>query len=213
MSAACSTVLPSCSHCPGCSLTSSESLSSQSLLPSLRTSFCFTCKYDVCVCYSDKKFSQALALVSFLGSPSRGLCCYLQPCDCPLSGAVPIELCRAVQNSHCWVLLITPNFLKDDWCLYQMQQAICEGPMSQRIFPTVPDLQNSEMPRELGCFFSVDLNRNREAGYTQVYKTVLQYLKEMCRKEEFHMPPSCSHTEGWGTLESQRQNLEHREDL
>uniref|UniRef100_A0A4W4H5M6 Toll-interleukin 1 receptor (TIR) domain containing adaptor protein n=1 Tax=Electrophorus electricus TaxID=8005 RepID=A0A4W4H5M6_ELEEL len=147
---------------------------SPSLLPSLRTSFCFTCKYDVCVCYSDKKFSQALALVSFLGSPSRGLCCYLQPCDCPLSGAVPIELCRAVQNSHCWVLLITPNFLKDDWCLYQMQQ----------------------MPRELGCFFSVDLNRNREAGYTQVYKTVLQYLKEMCRKEEFHMPPSCSHTEG-----------------
>ncbi|XP_076850189.1 toll/interleukin-1 receptor domain-containing adapter protein isoform X2 [Brachyhypopomus gauderio] len=194
----CCTAQPSCSQRFGCSHTSSTSCpesSGHSLPPSLRSPFRFSHKYDVYVCHSDENISQALALVSFLESPSRGLRCYLQPRDCPLGGAVPTEFCRAVQTSHCWVLLITPNFLKDEWCLYQMQQAICEGPMSQRIIPTVLDLQVSEIPRELCFFFSVDLNSNREAGYTQVYKTVLHYLKEMCRKEEFHVPPSCSHTE------------------
>ncbi|KAL7878859.1 hypothetical protein AOLI_G00098330 [Acnodon oligacanthus] len=152
--------------------------SSKPFPAALNAPFRLTCRYDAYVCHSEKNISQAQALVSFLESPSRGLRCYLQTRDCPLGGAVCTELCKAVQSSHCWVLLISPNFLQDDWCLYQMHQVICEGPMSQRIIPAVLDMHISEIPNELRFFYTVDLNRNHEAGYAQVYRTVLQYLKD-----------------------------------
>uniref|UniRef100_A0A3B1IUA7 TIR domain-containing protein n=1 Tax=Astyanax mexicanus TaxID=7994 RepID=A0A3B1IUA7_ASTMX len=53
-------------------------------------------------------------------------------------------------------LLISPSFLTDDWCMYQMHQALSEGPMSQRIIPAV--LRHEPM----------------KAGYTRVYRAVLQ---------------------------------------
>ncbi|XP_037395637.1 toll/interleukin-1 receptor domain-containing adapter protein isoform X2 [Pygocentrus nattereri] len=158
--------------------TCSSQGSSKPFPTALNAPFRLTCRYDVCVCHSEKNISQAHSLVSFLESPSRGLRCYLQTRDSPLGGAVSTELCNAVQSSHCWVLLISPNFLQDDWCLYQMHQVICEGPMSQRIIPAVLDMHISEIPHELRFFYTVDLNRNHEAGYAQVYRTVLQYLKD-----------------------------------
>ncbi|XP_072551492.1 toll/interleukin-1 receptor domain-containing adapter protein isoform X2 [Salminus brasiliensis] len=140
---------------------------SQGSSPRSTPSFRWTCRYDVFVCHSDENIAQAHALASFLEAPSRELRCYLQTRDCPLGGAVSSELCKAVQSSHCWVLLISPSFLQDDWCLYQMHQTLCEGPMSQRIIPAVLDMHISEIPHELRFFYIVDLNRNHEAGYTQ----------------------------------------------
>ncbi|XP_051953217.1 toll/interleukin-1 receptor domain-containing adapter protein-like [Xyrauchen texanus] len=163
-----------------------KSSSSEKPLPSvLFSSFRSTRSYDICVCHNDKDIDQAQSLSSFLEDPSKGLRCYLQERDCPLGGAVSSELLQAVHDSHCWVLLITPNFLNDGWCLYQMQQVLSEGPMSQRIIPAVLNMPISELPQELRFVFSVDLNINKEAGYKQMYKTVIHYLKDMLEKEIF----------------------------
>lgn len=164
---------------------SSQSPTSERPLPAvLSSTLRSTLKYDVCLCHSDKDIVQVHSLASFLEAPSKGLRCYLQERDCPPGGAVPTELLQAVHDSHCWVLLITPNFLKDDWCLYQMHQVLSEGPMSQRIIPAVLNIPRSEVPQELRFVFSVDLNRNIEGGYNQVYKTVIYYLKDMLEKED-----------------------------
>ncbi|XP_051580330.1 toll/interleukin-1 receptor domain-containing adapter protein [Myxocyprinus asiaticus] len=161
-----------------------KSSSSEHSLPSeLFSSFRSTRSYDVCVCHNDKDIDQAQNLAFFLEDPSKGLRCYLQERDCPLGGAVSTELLQAVHDSHCWVLLITPNFLNDDWCLYQMHQVLSEGPMSQRIIPAVLNMPRSELPQELRFVFTVDFNRNKEVGYNQVYKTVIHYLKDIIDKE------------------------------
>ncbi|XP_052008800.1 toll/interleukin-1 receptor domain-containing adapter protein isoform X1 [Xyrauchen texanus] len=161
-----------------------SSKSSENSLPSeLFSSFRSTRSYDVCVCYNDKDIDQAQNLASFLEGHSKGLRCYLQERDCPLGGAVSTELLQAVHDSHCWVLLITPNFLNDDWCLYQMHQVLSEGPMSQRIIPAVLNMPRSELPQELRFVFTVDFNRNKEVGYNQVYKTVIHYMKDIIEKD------------------------------
>uniref|UniRef100_A0A3B1J303 Toll-interleukin 1 receptor (TIR) domain containing adaptor protein n=1 Tax=Astyanax mexicanus TaxID=7994 RepID=A0A3B1J303_ASTMX len=159
-----------------CPALSSPSSSSHCICTAQGLSVCSTRTrtYDVCVCHSDENVAQAHALVTFLESPSRGLRCFLRMRDCPLGGAVSSELCNAVQSSHCSVLLISPSFLTDDWCMYQMHQALSEGPMSQRIIPAVLDMHISEIPHELRFLYIVDLNRNHEAGYTRVYRAVLQ---------------------------------------
>ncbi|XP_051513476.1 toll/interleukin-1 receptor domain-containing adapter protein-like [Myxocyprinus asiaticus] len=163
-----------------------KSSSSEQPLPSvLFSSFRSTRSYDICVCHNDKDTDQAQSLSSFLEDASKGLRCYLQERDCPLGGAVSSELLQAVHDSHCWVLLITPNFLNDDWCLYQMHQVLSEGPMSQRIIPAVLNMPRSELPQELRFVFTVDLNENKEVGYKKVYKTVIHYLKDMLEKERF----------------------------
>ncbi|XP_056621450.1 toll/interleukin-1 receptor domain-containing adapter protein isoform X1 [Triplophysa dalaica] len=186
-------------HCEtSCSVESSVSSASSSLpckktsissyespLPAvLSSTFRSTLKYDVCLCHSDKDIDQVHSLVSFLEAPSKGLRCYLLERDCPPGGAVSTELLQALHDSHCWVLFITPNFLKDDWCLYQMHQVLSEGPISQRIIPAVLNIPRSELPQELRFVFCVDFNRNIEGGYNQVYKTLIHYLKDMLEKEE-----------------------------
>lgn len=167
----------SLAHCASSSSQGSSQSSAQPLPPALGVQLHLTYRFDVCVCHSDKNISQAEALVSFLEAPSRKLRCYLQLRDCPPGGAISTELCKAIRSSYCWVLLISPNFLQDDWCLYQMQQVLSEGPMSQRIIPTALDMHISELPHELRFFYTVDLNRNNEVGYTQVYRTVLRCEK------------------------------------
>ncbi|XP_067275883.1 toll/interleukin-1 receptor domain-containing adapter protein isoform X2 [Pseudorasbora parva] len=170
----------SCSMCPSSSSSSSKSTSSVKLsasekpLPSvLFSSFRSARRYDLCVCHAEKDIDLAQDLASFLEESSKGLRCYLQERDCPPGGAVSSELLQAVRDSHCWVLLLTPDFLKDDWCLYQMHQVLSEGPMSQRIIPAIINMPRSELPLELRFVFTVDLNMNKAFGYTQVYMTVI----------------------------------------
>ncbi|KAK2894964.1 hypothetical protein Q8A67_012193 [Cirrhinus molitorella] len=150
-------------------------------------------EYDVFVCHNDEDSDVAQSLTCFLENPSNGLRCYLQERDCPAGGAVSTELLQAVQDSHCWLLLITPNFVKDDWCLYQMHQVLSEGPMSQRIIPAIVNMPRSKLPLELRFLFTVDLNMNKEFGYTQVYRAVIHYLKDMSEKEK---PRNASQSDG-----------------
>ncbi|RXN20922.1 toll interleukin-1 receptor domain-containing adapter -like protein [Labeo rohita] len=166
------------------SISAKPSTSDQPLPSVLFSAFRSSLRYDVFVCHNDEDSDLAQSLTSFLEHPSNGLRCYLQERDCPVGGAVSTELLQAVQDSHCWLLLITPNFVRDDWCLYQMHQVLSEGPMSQRIIPAVVDMPRSKLPLELRFLFTVDLNMNKEFGNTQVYRAVLQYLKDMSEKEK-----------------------------
>lgn len=132
-------------------------------------------RYDVFVCHSSVEgdSEEAGRLVTFLeGSPHR-LRCFLQHRDdCP-GGATSTELCQAVQNSHLWALLITSNFLQDEWCQYMMNQALAEGPMSRRIIPLIQNLPRSLYPQELRFYSYIDLSRDPDRGYALLYKTVL----------------------------------------
>ncbi len=156
------------------SIPAKPSASDQPLPSVLSSRFRSSRRYDVFVCHSDEDSDLAQSLACFLEAPSNGLRCCLQERDCPAGGAVSSELLQAVQDSHCWLLLLTPNFVKDDWCSYQMHQVLSEGPMSQRIIPAVVNMPRSQLPLELRFLFTVDLNTSKDFGYTQVYKAVLQ---------------------------------------
>uniref|UniRef100_A0A8C1SG53 Toll-interleukin 1 receptor (TIR) domain containing adaptor protein n=1 Tax=Cyprinus carpio TaxID=7962 RepID=A0A8C1SG53_CYPCA len=168
------------------SISAKPSASDQPLPSVLSSPFRSSLRFDVFVCHNDEDSDLAQSLASFLEAPSNGLRCYLQERDCPAGGAVSTELLQAVQDSHCWLLLVTPNFVKDDWCLYQMHQVLSEGPMSQRIIPAVVNMPRSQLPPELRFLFTVDLNTNKEFGYTLVYKAVLHCEYFLSSIECFH---------------------------
>ncbi|XP_030621068.1 toll/interleukin-1 receptor domain-containing adapter protein [Chanos chanos] len=143
-------------------------------LPSaLSSAFRHSLSYDVCICHNSEDYKVAESLAFYLEAPNQGLRCYLPARDCPVGGARCTELCNAVRNSHCWVLLVSSHFLQDDWCLYQMQQALSQGPMSQRIIPTTLKVSYRDLPYELRFLYAIDLSRNPDGGYSKVYTTVL----------------------------------------
>lgn len=137
-------------------------------------------QYDVFVCHSHEHCDteEARRLVSFLEAPPRNLRCFLLHRDSCPGAAIPTELCEAVQSSHIKVLLITPHFLKDEWCTYVMHQALADGPMSNRIIPLTQNLLHSQFPPELKVYSYTVLNRNTDHCYALVNRTVLQYLKD-----------------------------------
>ncbi|XP_064841158.1 toll/interleukin-1 receptor domain-containing adapter protein isoform X1 [Oncorhynchus masou masou] len=151
--------------------------------PFLSSTIRWSQTYDLCVCHSPVDIEEAIRLATYLEKPACGLRCFLRQRDATVGGAIPTELCQAVQSSHCWALLITPNFLLDDWCQYMMHQALSEGPMSNRIIPLVLNLSYTQYPKELRFYYYKDLSKNPERGYTQVYKTVLKYLEDMDEKD------------------------------
>lgn len=165
------------------SYSKSASSQHQSLLNSpLR----WTRQYDVFVCHSreENDTKEAERLVSFLEASPRGLRCFLSHRDSCLGAAIPTELCEAVQNSHIKVLLITPHFLTDEWCIYVMHQALIDGPMSNRMIPLVQNMSHSEYPKELKVYTYADLSRNPDQCYALVNMTVLQYLKDLVQNEK-----------------------------
>lgn len=146
----------------------------------------WTRKYDVFVCYSSvhRDTEEASRLVSFLEASPRSLRCFLWHRDSSPGAAIPTELCQAVQDSHCRALLITPDFLQDQWCKYVMHQALAEAPMSHRMIPLVQNLSYAEYPLELKFYFYIDLRRKPDqAGYSLVSDTVLKYLENLAKNE------------------------------
>ncbi|KAM9113871.1 toll/interleukin-1 receptor domain-containing adapter protein isoform 1-T1 [Pangshura tecta] len=137
--------------------------------------------YDVCICHSNGDFEFVEEMVSYLESQTEGIRCFLQLRDAMPGSAITTELCDAVQNSHCWVLLITPSFLEDPWCRYQMHQALAEAPMANgRAIPVLKGIDRRDYPRELRCLYYIDVTR-KENGFRQIKDTILRYLQELCR--------------------------------
>ncbi|XP_074159955.1 toll/interleukin-1 receptor domain-containing adapter protein isoform X2 [Sminthopsis crassicaudata] len=131
--------------------------------------------YDVCVCHSEQDLMPVQELVSYLEGEPNGLRCFLHLRDAAPGGAIVSELCQAMGNSHCCVLFITPHFLQDPWCKYQMLQALSEAPGSEgHTIPLLAGLARSDYPPELRFMFYVDGNCV-DNGFGKVKKTVWRY--------------------------------------
>lgn len=165
------------------SLSSSASNQQPPPLPLALTSpIRWTREYDLCICHSDADIEIATCMASFLEVPPRSLRCFLWHRDSHPGGAISTELYQAVQMSHCQALLISPNFIVDEWCQYMMKQAIAKGPMSNSIIPLM--LNRSFCPPELRYITFIPLDRYNERGYTLVFKTVMMYLAGMIEKAQ-----------------------------
>ncbi|XP_030189319.1 toll/interleukin-1 receptor domain-containing adapter protein isoform X1 [Lynx canadensis] len=138
--------------------------------------------YDVCVCHSEEDLAAAQELVSYLEGSTASLRCFLQLRDATPGGAIVSELCQALSNSHCRVLLITPGFLQDPWCKYQMLQALSEAPGAEgRTIPLMSGLARAAYPAELRFMYFVD-GRGPDGGFRQVKEAVMRCkLLGICR--------------------------------
>ncbi|NWH72680.1 TIRAP protein, partial [Piaya cayana] len=130
--------------------------------------------YDVCICHSEVDLELVEELVSYLESQPESFRCFLQLRDAAPGSAVVTELCDAVQNSHCWVMLITPDFLQDPWCKYQMHQALAEAPMANgRTIPVLKDVDRKDYPRELRNLYYIYMAL-KENSFRQIRDTIMR---------------------------------------
>lgn len=130
--------------------------------------------YDVCVCHSEEDLVAAQELVAYLEDSSAALRCFLQLRDAAPGSAIVSELCRALDSSHCRVLFITPSFLHDPWCRYQMLQALSQAPGAEgRIIPLLVGLARAAYPAELRFMYFVD-GRGPDRGFRQVREAILR---------------------------------------
>ncbi|CAM9826994.1 unnamed protein product [Bubo scandiacus] len=138
-------------------------------------------RYDVCICHSEADLELVEELVSYLEGQPESFRCFLQLRDATPGSAVVTELCDAVQNSHCWVMLITPGFLQDPWCKYQMHQALAEAPMANgRTIPVLKDVDRKDYPKELRNLYYIYMAL-KESSFRQIRDTIMYYLQELCR--------------------------------
>ncbi|CAO2635599.1 Toll/interleukin-1 receptor domain-containing adapter protein [Lemmus lemmus] len=130
--------------------------------------------YDVCVCHSEEDLEAAQELVSYLEGSKASLRCFLQLRDATPGGAIVSELCQALSSSHCRVLFITPGFLRDPWCKYQMLQALTEAPGAEGCtIPLLSGLTRAAYPPELRFMYYVD-GRGQDGGFYQVKEAVIR---------------------------------------
>lgn len=136
--------------------------------------------YDACVCHSEEDLAAAQELVAYLEDSPASLRCFLQLRDSAPGGAIVSELCRALDSSHCRVLFITPGFLRDPWCRYQMLQALSHAPGSEgRTIPLLAaGLARTAYPAELRFMYFVD-GRGPDQGFRQVKEAILRYLQNL----------------------------------
>ncbi|XP_005347073.1 toll/interleukin-1 receptor domain-containing adapter protein [Microtus ochrogaster] len=169
---------PSHSSPPSCS-----SVMSPTLQPTHMDTSCSSGRwskdYDVCVCHSEEDLETAQELVSYLEGSRASLRCFLQLRDATPGGAIVSELCQALSSSHCRVLLITPGFLRDPWCKYQMLQALTEAPGAEGCtIPLLSGLTRAAYPPELRFMYYVD-GRGQDGGFYQVQEAVIRYLETL----------------------------------
>ncbi|NXF86920.1 TIRAP protein, partial [Eubucco bourcierii] len=176
---------------------SSSSSSSMSLARSLRLSPALDISasgsarwaksYDVCICHSEGDLELGTELVTYLEAQPESFRCFLQLRDAAPGGAMVTELCDAVQDSHCWVMLITPGFLQDPWCKYQMHQALAEAPLANgRTIPVLKDVDRKDYPKELRNLYYIYMAL-KENSFRQIRDTVVRYLQELCRSSSSSM--------------------------
>ncbi|NWU82126.1 TIRAP protein, partial [Onychorhynchus coronatus] len=143
--------------------------------------------YDVCVCHSEGDLELVEELVSYLEGQPESLRCFLQLRDAAAGSALGTELCNAVRDSHCWVLLITPDFLRDPWCQFQMHQALAEAPMANgRTIPVLRGVDRREYPKELRNIYYISMAL-KESSFRQIRDAILRYLQELCRNSTSEM--------------------------
>lgn len=108
--------------------------------------------YDVYICHSEEEAdcSYAVEMVTYLEQQPENLRCFLPMRDMVGGGAISSEMCNGLKSSHCWVMLLTPHFLSDQYCAYQMQQFITQAPCSNgRLIPVMIGLTLAQYPSEI----------------------------------------------------------------
>ncbi|KAH0623246.1 hypothetical protein JD844_031332, partial [Phrynosoma platyrhinos] len=173
-------VTSSCSPASNLAVSPKQVSSTSQVNTSISESIRWSKLYDVCICHNEGDLEFVEKLVSYLESQPEHFRCFLQPRDAALGSAIVTELCDAVQNSHCWVLLITPKFLTDPWCRYQMHQALTEAPMANgRTIPVLKDMDRKDYPKELRCIYYINV-MTWETSFKQIKETLIRYLQELC---------------------------------
>ncbi|XP_069729245.1 toll/interleukin-1 receptor domain-containing adapter protein isoform X2 [Phaenicophaeus curvirostris] len=155
--------------------------SSRSASPSHSSSSAENCTSTSMSLVSEVDLELVEELVSYLEGQPESFRCFLQLRDAAPGSAVVTALCDAVQNSHCWVMLITPDFLQDPWCKYQMHQALAEAPMANgRTIPVLKGVDRKDYPRELRNLYYIYMAL-KENSFRQIRDTIMRYLQELCR--------------------------------
>ncbi|XP_068096417.1 toll/interleukin-1 receptor domain-containing adapter protein [Hyperolius riggenbachi] len=136
--------------------------------------------YDVYICSSGQDASYAMALRSYLQKPPENLRCFLPMLDMNVGGAIPTEMVDGAENSHCWVMLLTPNFLSDQWCQYQMHQFLALAPCSDgRLIPVMVGLTFTQYPKELKHMVACKDINNDQKVFKSVKRAIESYLRNL----------------------------------
>ncbi|XP_040287568.1 toll/interleukin-1 receptor domain-containing adapter protein isoform X3 [Bufo bufo] len=154
-------------------------------------------KYDVYICHSREEpdCSYAVDMLSYLEQEPEKLRCFLPMRDMLAGGAITSEMCSGLESSHCWVMLLTPHFLSDSWCKYQMHQFLAQAPCSNgRLIPVMIGLSFAQYPPEVKHMYAFKGAFNDNSVFIKIKAAILMYLKEMITvtsdKIPAHTPPS-----------------------
>ncbi|XP_075046566.1 toll/interleukin-1 receptor domain-containing adapter protein isoform X2 [Mixophyes fleayi] len=138
--------------------------------------------YDVYICHSEvaADTSYAVEMLSYLEEQPERLRCFLPLRDMEAGSPVSTEMCHGAQNSHCWVMLLTPHFLSDNWCKYQMHQFLTQAPCADgRLIPVMMGMSFSQYPAELRHMFAFKGALSDKSVFGQVKRAILTYLKKL----------------------------------
>ncbi|XP_063799753.1 toll/interleukin-1 receptor domain-containing adapter protein [Pseudophryne corroboree] len=138
--------------------------------------------YDVYICHSKEEADTAYAIemLSYLEKQPEKLRCFLPLRDMEVGSPVSTEMCRGAESSHCWVMLLTPHFLTDSWCKYQMHQFLTQDPCADgRLIPVVMGLPFSQYPSEMRHMYAFKGTLSDQSVFGQIKRAILTYLKKL----------------------------------
>ncbi|XP_077105570.1 toll/interleukin-1 receptor domain-containing adapter protein [Ranitomeya variabilis] len=177
-------------------------------------------QYDVYICHSEADVSYAMEMLSYLEQQPEKVRCFLPMRDMQAGGPIPSEMCSGLESSHCWVMLLTPQFLSDNWCKYQMHQFLAQAPCSNgRLIPVIIGLSFAQYPSVVKHMYAIKGTFNDPSVFSKVKDAIVTYLKEMINVTSDQIPaysprsrtpegsPSTSNLVGNSLLES-RANQE-----
>ncbi|OCT71106.1 uncharacterized protein LOC121396630 [Xenopus laevis] len=150
--------------------------------PNSRISWPEHCKrwsrhYDAYICHSERDSDYAIELLHYLEAQPEDLRCFLPIRNLPVGGPIPSEICSSLRNSHCWIMLLTAQFLADGWCQYHMHQALAESPLSEgRIIPVMINLQMSQYPSELRFMHAIRSQSCDASEFCKIRDGIYSYM-------------------------------------
>ncbi|KAE8594616.1 hypothetical protein XENTR_v10019714 [Xenopus tropicalis] len=134
-------------------------------------------RYDAYICHSETDSNYALRLLRYLEAQPEKLRCFLPMRDMSLGSPIPSEICSGLGDSHCMIMLLTPQFLADDWCKFHMHQALIEAPLSEgRIIPVMLNLELSRYPPELKFIQAVRSQSWDDSVFGKIRNSILSYM-------------------------------------
>ncbi|XP_073426059.1 toll/interleukin-1 receptor domain-containing adapter protein [Dendrobates tinctorius] len=142
-------------------------------------------QYDVYICHSEADVSYAMEMLSYLEQQPEKLRCFLPMRDMQAGGPIPSEMCSGLESSHCWVMLLTPQFLSDNWCKYQMHQFLAQAPCSNgRLIPVIIGLTFAQYPSVVKHMYAIKGTFNDPSVFSKVKEAIVTYLKEITMTSE-----------------------------